>query len=116
MYPNVGTYEVCLIIESITGCKDTICDTIEIIPPELTTPNVISPNGDNQNDVLYFEYLPFFGVSHLMVFNRWGMKVYESKDYQNNWDGGNCVDGTYYYVIEIPGGKVYTRTLSIFRN
>ena len=116
IYPNVGTYEVCLIIESLTGCKDTICDTIEIIPPELTTPNVISPNGDNQNDVLYFEYLPFFGLSHLMVYNRWGMKVYESKDYQNNWDGENCVDGTYYYVIEIPGGKVYTSTLSIFRN
>ena len=53
------------------------------------------------------------------IFNRWGNKVYENSNYQNNWDGTSNTnfvlygekisDGTYYYVITIEGEKK-TRT------
>jgi gliding motility-associated-like protein len=49
----------------------------------------------------------------LKVFNRWGNLVYESDNYQNNWDG-ICTTGlilagerlpesTYYYIVQIEG-------------
>lgn len=46
-----------------------------------------------------------------MVFNRWGNKVYEGTDCQNNWRGESPNNkmgksrmlpmGTYYYIIDV---------------
>jgi len=48
-----------------------------------------------------------------MIFNRWGNKVFEDKDYQNNWgavspdnslgSSGSLPTGTYYYIIDAKG-------------
>jgi len=38
--------------------------------------------------------------SQLIIYNRWGKKVYESNNYQNDWDGDNLADGVYYYVLK----------------
>jgi hypothetical protein len=113
-YLSPGTYNVCLYINSGYGCKDTICDTIQIIPNTIVLPNVLTTNADGVNDVLFFQYLPFYGVSSLTVYNRWGETVFESEDYQNNWAPVNLVDGTYFYIIKIPGHDPYTSTLNIF--
>ncbi|MCF8296622.1 MAG: gliding motility-associated C-terminal domain-containing protein, partial [Saprospiraceae bacterium] len=43
----------------------------------------------------------------LLIFNRWGKKVYESDKYDNDWDGDNHSDGTYYYVLKY---KTYFKT------
>lgn len=109
-----GTYNVCLYVSSNFGCLDTICDTIKIIPNNLILPNVLTTNGDGVNDALYFQYLPYYGISTLSVYNRWGEIVYESADYQNDWTPTNLVDGTYFYIIKIPAQDPYTSTLTIF--
>ncbi len=113
-YLAPGTYNVCLYITSDFGCMDTICDTIKIIPNNLTLPNVLTTNSDGINDALYFQYLPYYGISTLSVFNRWGEIIYESEDYQNNWTPTNLVDGTYFYIVTIPGHDPYTSTLTVF--
>lgn len=113
-YAAEGTYPVCLYITSDFGCRDTVCDTVKIIPNVLILPNVLTTNNDGVNDALYFQYLPYYGVSTLQVYNRWGEIVYESSDYQNNWTPVNLTDGTYFYIIKIPGQDPYTSTLSIF--
>ena len=41
--------------------------------------------------------------NELLIFNRWGEKVYEVDNYENNWDGGGHRDGTYFYVIKCNG-------------
>jgi len=115
-YLAPGTYNVCLYINSTFGCADTICDTIKIIPNQLILPNVLTTNGDGVNDVLYFQYLPYYGVSALSVYNRWGETVYESSDYKNDWAPTNLVDGTYFYIIKIPGQDAFSSTLNIFNN
>ena len=74
-------------------------------------PNVFTPNGDGKND--YFEIPglddPCAGISRLMIFNRWGMKVYESSGSQLKWDGtyngGNLTPGVYFYVLEGEDSK-----------
>ncbi|MBA3899016.1 MAG: gliding motility-associated C-terminal domain-containing protein, partial [Bacteroidetes bacterium] len=69
------------------GCswKDTITVTVD---PNLLifVPNIFSPNGDGQNDVFYVRGK---GVKQLrlMIYNRWGEKVFETEDIHQGWDG-----------------------------
>ena len=67
----------------------------------------ISPNNDNDND--FFD-LQLLSVSKLTIFNRYGTKVYEKKNYFNEWHGQTndnkiLPDGTYYYLIEFKNGE-----------
>jgi gliding motility-associated-like protein len=69
------------------GC--TSQDTVSIIvsyEPVIFVPNIFSPNGDNNNDVLYvrgrgIDYVTFY------VYDRWGEKVFESTRMEDGWDG-----------------------------
>lgn len=82
--------------------------------------NAISPNGDGQNDYLRIDGLKACtnGSNTVQIYDRWGVKVYETKDYGENGnvftgfsDGKNTVNknkylpsGTYFYVIEMNSG------------
>jgi gliding motility-associated-like protein len=50
-------------------------------------PTAFSPNKDGIND--RFKILGAYNLTdyHLLVFNRWGQKVFETKDYTKGWDG-----------------------------
>lgn len=66
---------------------------------QIEIPNVFTPNNDGVNDVLDLsEYVDF--IENIRIINRWGntVKVFTKND--PIWDGGNCVDGIYYYLIE----------------
>ncbi len=79
---------------------------------DITASKTVTPNGDGVND--YFEIK---GVENcdfrfdVMLFNRWGSKVYEGLEYQNDWGGsspnnsfgnsGMLPAGTYYYIIKV---------------
>jgi gliding motility-associated-like protein len=65
----------------------------------LSVPNVISANGDGQNDTFFITGIAGLGNVTLEVLNRFGRKVYENDSYQNNWDGGNLPSGVYYYIL-----------------
>ncbi|WP_240773196.1 gliding motility-associated C-terminal domain-containing protein [Pontibacter sp. SGAir0037] len=70
-------------------------------------PNIITPNGDNKNDIFRPDDRSLFIRSmSFAVFNRWGVKVFETNDPQINWAGtdtkGNRLnDGTYYYEANV---------------
>ncbi len=70
-------------------------------------PNVFTPNSDGDNELLVFENLDKFPLSHLTLFNRWGSKIYDEPDYKNNWNGAGHSDGVYYYVLYIPDGRTF---------
>ncbi len=80
---------------------------VTVVTSCINVRNAFTPNGDGINDT-WFVYDQSFclandGVS-VNVFNRYGSKVYENKNYKNKWDGnykGKPVpDGTYYAIIE----------------
>jgi gliding motility-associated-like protein len=59
-------------------------------------------------------------VERLQIFNRWGMVVYEQKNYTDQWegrsnDGKELPDGTYYYIIEQRSGKTFTGWVYLIR-
>lgn len=84
---------------------------------ECPIPRGISPNGDGFNDYLD---LSTYGVTSLVIYNRYGLEVYSyGLGYTNQWKGqdknGNSLpDGTYYYSI-VSHGKVKTGWIQINR-
>ena len=97
------------------GCSATDDLLITVLPYCVKVKNAFTPNGDGINDLwqIYDDYGCLKNIS-LHVFNRYGNKVFESRDYRNNWNGtynGKPVpDATYYAVINFTliTGKVVT--------
>lgn len=73
---------------------------------------VLTPNGDGYNDYLEFNCpndLPSSKFA-LVITNRWGDKIYEAEEYNNNWNGINQngqpqPEGTYYYTMRFNIGE-----------
>jgi len=63
--------------------------------------NIFTPNGDGINDLLRFDLLEVFPGSKLQIFNRWGRLIFETDNYQNDWDGEDYEDGVYFYILDI---------------
>lgn len=70
----------------------------------LIIPNVFTPNGDDLNATFFIAGLENYPDSRLVVFDRWGGKVFESDSYKNNWGPQDLSEGTYYYILELPFG------------
>lgn len=78
--------------------------------PAIKIPNGFSPNNDNVNDVFEIENALFYQDLELVIYNRWGQILYTSLPYLNNWNGSDnndkpLVDGTYFYLVRIPGSN-----------
>ena len=108
-YTDTGFYMVELKIENIYGCKDSTEKYINIKPIyAIYIPNSFTPNGDNIND--YF-YVNGYGIKELkmMIFDRWGMKLYDDIGVEQSWDGvykGNLVP-TDVYVYKVRAKDVF---------
>lgn len=89
----------------VTGCN-TVADSmvLTVEPCDLTIPNIITPNGDGQNEYLKIPNVEFYPNSTMIIYNRWGKKVFESGNYHNEWDGADNADGVYYWVFTINYG------------
>lgn len=78
-------------------------------------------DGEPQYEHEYDAYDPlnkYYESTQLTVFNRWGRIVFSSNDYQNDWDGDNLPDGTYFYVLKCRGlqqDATYQGSVMIFR-
>ncbi len=101
------TYEVCN-----NTCADncaTATVTIEVLEDEIDNDDcfvtaAITPNGDGKNDFFEIPCLDSFPNNELMIFNRWGDKVFEQTKYQGDWDGERnglpLPNGTYFYILK----------------
>jgi gliding motility-associated-like protein len=93
------------------GCKITMSAFVDI---QFFIPNLITPNGDKVNDMFEIVGLPI--NSELRIYNRWGERVYENKNYDNSWNGEPLPDGVYYYDLTLPGGSFYKGWIEIIGN
>ncbi len=111
-----GEYTV--VVANVCSSDDASM-TVIIQPCEV--PNVITPNGDGQNDFFYTRYADNYNDVNLTIFNRWGRIVYQTDTYDNTWDGektnGNDLNGGVYYYIMIwdEGTKDEKGTITVFR-
>ncbi len=115
------TYQ--LIGTDVNGCTDTDSLTLTVIADyNVTVSNLMTPNGDGYNDRWIVQNLENYPNTQVMVVNREGQVIFESSNYDNNWDGTNKFgkplnDGTYYYVIQFDGSdKIYKGSITIIRD
>ncbi len=92
-------------ITDANGCTglDSILVRVVDCNEDIGTYNVITPNGDGLNDEFVITN-PCYDGFLLLVFNRWGQKVFESGNPDNRWrgyttDGKELPEGTYYWII-----------------
>lgn len=93
-------YEICNEI----GC-DTATVNLMIKCPKPIPMTGFSPNHDGVNDGFYVAGIDQYPNNEVIIFNRWGEKVYEKKNYINGeWQGTfenrDLPDGTYFYLIK----------------
>jgi gliding motility-associated-like protein len=98
------------------GCIANDEMTLTVVPYCIKPMNGFTPNGDGINDLWLITNGNCLLSAKVQVFNRYGAKVFEDKDYKNNWNGtynGKPLpDGTYYYVIsfQLINSRVETKT------
>lgn len=90
-----GTYTLTVYNGS---CAVTDSIHVTFLDDELVNiPNVITPNGDMQNE--FFTIENGFGKMRLMIYNRWGKEVFYSEDYKNEWNASGLSTGLYFYTV-----------------
>ncbi|MHA3786563.1 gliding motility-associated C-terminal domain-containing protein [Flavobacterium hauense] len=92
-----------------------------ILPGDIVIYNGVTPDGDGQNDYFVIDNLKNFPKNTVEIYNRWGVRVFETASYDTSGnvfrgvsDGRATVTGakilptgTYFYIIkyvyEMPG-------------
>ncbi|UKN00828.1 gliding motility-associated C-terminal domain-containing protein [Paracrocinitomix mangrovi] len=83
---------------------------------DVVIPNGFTPNNDGFNDTFVILHLEQYPDNNIVIFNRWGDKVFEAAPYLNDWDGSSdgakmkvmgdsVVDGTYFFVLDLGNGE-----------
>jgi gliding motility-associated-like protein len=127
-YQKTGRFAIKLHYTDQNGCDTTITDSIMVKLIDLVIPNVFTPNGDGANDTFKMkekgssheiDLLEVYQSNVLVIFDRWGKKVYEKNGYRSgDWDGGNLSDGVYYYLFKGHGpynDETYKGSVTILR-
>jgi gliding motility-associated-like protein len=88
--------------------KDCTPDSVNI-----TVPNIFTPNNDGKNDTwnMLIEGRGLIFDLQTTIYNRWGKKIFESTNINQDWNGCNFYDGvpcsadTYFYIISYTDGN-----------
>ncbi len=107
------------LVESMLGSEYSL--TNGLLQPQKTVPadilngfninpnNILSANGDGENDTWTIQYLDQYPENEVSVYDRAGRQVYYAKNYQNNWNGKlgelSLSEDTYYYIIKLKKGE-----------
>ncbi len=101
------TTEYTVVATDSNGCTAQEIVTVQVSSENnIFLPNAFSPNGDGNNDVLQlYGNLSSIKYFQLMVFDRWGEKVFDTNNQHFTWDGtyrGQRNDGAVYiYVMKV---------------
>ncbi|MCX6283266.1 MAG: gliding motility-associated C-terminal domain-containing protein [Bacteroidetes bacterium] len=87
--------------------------------PEPVIANLFTPNGDGYNDRWEILNLSDFKPCEVNVFNRYGIEVFSSSNYNNDWDGtfnGKKLENdTYYYFVRCHNQILYKGNVNILK-
>ena len=103
-----STEGTCKYYVDFTVIVDTEC--VPCGRGDIIISKAVTANGDGVNDFFEIKGVEYCAFSFdVMIFNRWGTKIAEIQDYQNDWGGespdgsfgqsGMLPTGTYYYII-----------------
>jgi len=98
------------------GCLASDSITVMIFAPvSISTPNVFTPDGNGENDEFKVTTVNITDF-HIVIYNRWGVKLFESNNVLNSWDGtgshGLMKEGVYFWTIEYADPCIGNETQS----
>ncbi len=102
-----------ILLTSSFGCDSSVYLDLEYY--EVFLPNAITPNNDAINDSFsVYGSSELILIKSLVLFNRWGGKVYEGQDIAPNetvpvWSDNPATDGLYTYIVQLlmDDGKLH---------
>lgn len=110
IYIILSTFGIQIITNVAFSQEQNSSSIVENSVPEIDVPSSFTPNGDEKNDTwdLNFEG---YNEAVIVVYSRWGNKVYKSTDLEIHWNGNSdkgkeLPAGSYYYVLELNGGDI----------
>lgn len=109
---QAGSYQL---LVSLQGCMSNPivfdlnlvnCDTTDFFIPE-----GFSPNQDGINDLFVIRGIQDYPQNKLLIYSRWGDRLFEADAYANNWDGTSSFGlivgsellpiGNYFYILQL---------------
>lgn len=112
---DIGEKYESLFLKNRFGCDSIVSLKLVVQSPAVVIPQVFTPNGDDKNQVFRIKNIDQYPLNHILIFNRWGNKVFEGKPYMNTWDGRNYFGpkvggdllpvGTYFYLLNLGDGS-----------
>lgn len=94
-----GNYSVTVSDQCYSITQPVQIDQAFVIPKK-ELPNIITPNRDAVNDVLFvgnqFEASSDF---YCVIYNRWGVPIFKTENKSIAWAPKHITDGTYYIVV-----------------
>lgn len=115
---KMGTYSVQVRDERNCAGTQSVTLSLDDCEDAFTIPEGFSPNGDGINDIFIIRGLRNFPNHSIVIFNRWGQKVYEAAPYNNDWTGMSMYgvvigvgageplpEGTYFYLLNKNNGE-----------
>ncbi|WP_204345936.1 gliding motility-associated C-terminal domain-containing protein [Psychroserpens algicola] len=128
-YEFTYTYEgECPGMVTVTITLDDACVVFPCGEDDVIISKAVTANFDGINEFFTITGVEDCGfIYELQIFNRWGAKIYDNPNYQNDWNGtssnasvGNSdfvPTGTYYYVLNLKNsglkpiaGPIYVST------
>lgn len=85
-YPEAGVYFITRKGEN-DFCSKELSVRLEVGSLPDVFPNAFTPNGDGVNDTFKPVFFCPVVASYFRVYNRWGQKVFETRDPLEAWDG-----------------------------
>ncbi len=107
-------------VDRANGCTATDSVWIKTVST-IYVPNAFTPNNDGLNDVWRIPALEAYPQARVMVFNRYGQKIYESTGGGQPWDGKlngeQQPNGVYVYIIQPEPGStnIIKGTVTVIR-
>jgi len=99
-FEDTGYFNMMLVVTSQYGCTDTTEQTVYVAPEILMfIPNAFSPNEDGLNETFGPQ---FYGVYEydFMVFDRWGLLLYQGNGpWNGRYQGNICQQDVYVWKL-----------------
>ncbi len=102
-----GVYSLSVTDSNLCAASASLLITASDYPcytPHYYIPNIFSPNGDGVNDIFMVRGAGILAFD-MVIYDRWGKKVFESADPATGWDGTNgsadYESGVYYYYVNL---------------
>ncbi|MGC6430247.1 MAG: gliding motility-associated C-terminal domain-containing protein [Jejuia sp.] len=113
--------DYCIKINQTTGCvssQEIRFKVTEAFPDVANIPNVITPNGDGQNDTWVIPQHYVSGTNtEVTLISSQGKEVFNTTDYQNNWPQEQLdyknINIVYYYIIKAPNQTPIKGTITV---